>query len=1514
MNNFLKKQNIFKAIGQGIKQIAENIPQTNQQQQILRKTLQKTGQILQVIEQIAPQQKNSNSAENQLYTDCIQLYQKNIHINRLILQNTMSQLMGLNTQERTQLQIDQQNQIAITEIQTLFEQFLKNSSNRDSNEWDLISFLYFKVTYYLTPTQYDKIKYEPKEQNIKELINFLMQLEQQLKQEVQQKNQEFLTKSANCKDINYENIQEYQNFTVFFLRQKEYKYSNFFQQLKIQIPNFDFKEGLLKKELIFFSDVIDCYNIYGNMQLIKSYKTKKSLLHFLIIDNFFEVESKTNLIQEYKIENFKFYDKFDFYQVIADSEVINKLEEDELYFYFLFYALLNFMKFNYLLINKEAKLQKLIKKIQILKNINPRFKLGYIFILKLMVDMQQKSHLSEVDTQFYKTDDEILKKSTIDLFKEWAKEEYIVSNSYINKEQLQLYIDGIKSILVLALLPEFARFYGKDEQLPYQPTEFEIGYVQQIIRGKRFFQKNSDEIELNIIYWTNLIQNITENIKQKKQEKIKSNQKDNTNFQIQPCDQGCEELQGQFYYKICQINLQYLKLKNSEDQKDKSQLEELVKALVKTIDMCQYQNIYRCRQVYYTLSSLILDERDILQKIIKQIKEQKTPQLNYDDSQITSNFIISLKVEFDIVTYIKKRKEIAGITYNRVDETFLLLGSDFLKAQKDYQECPNNIEELTKIKQQFLDIINYYSYVQKKKYATFLINLRIYIKIIDLKIELIENKKKKILYYSEEKPLAKSQFEIFKVQIPGEGTYVMKQVESQENPSTFIEQQLREISILSTIPKNEYIINYKDHTIINGNSFQLFLEYFECKNLQNYFNDNINDWIATTDQEQINKIKIKKLNICIQILRSIDFLHKLSIVHGDLKLSNILISTNGEEKIKLIDFSESGFMIEETLSYTIGYKEKSVYKSIYSDYISAGVVLMKLLYSGEFKYICKCDKNDINCQKSKLHKKDLKTDYKDILSKYKDEYIQILYKQIMSLFNDQPYLRCSLAELIYLMEKQIEIFQDKGSEQQIIQDYELKFGSFQKKVKQGEISQIGQQNFAQVKDNQQEINKIQKEFYQNQQNSNLINEDSKSLQQQWCEHGDNINQTQFKQHEKSNAIELKSVGTTEKEFYQDKIKILESGQNQEINIPEQQGKAICCVNNYLQDLNNNQSFNNIKEGAINLDTQLDKLQKNENQSQNNQNLRIPSQLSQNNNVIFTNSQNLQQPQVDYINQNQISEYEIFRGQSSTMNEKEFSKNNIQILESGNVKEKNIQQQLKQDFCINHDQQNSLLIRSDKEKALNLEDQKDNEQQQEKYLFLPSYGSDDKDKIIMNVDDQQKSNSINNQKEFTLNQKDHLNQSLNDDQTIRKSQNNKQPDQKKSQIIEPKNEDNTNEQAVYNMINQIKSEPIVIKELKDLENQLIQGLDPDESYPRLIRKLKQLNIDLREEQINLKSFSQLSNKNKIFFVKKIVQKNIFFFVAELLSYFKDFKLESLLQNKIDKNQKKQILKYYLCYDQ
>ncbi|KAL4480996.1 hypothetical protein ABPG72_014464 [Tetrahymena utriculariae] len=873
------------------------------------------------IQSIQTRQKEINS-----FNQFIEEYKKNqAQINKLILLSVMSQLkediIKVEEVSQKQLEENEKNCLFITEIQEKLKRFLDSQIMLNTDERDQLLFLYFKVTYLFTPEKYEK-KYltSTQSQNLQKLIEFLMKLKEKLNDQVNQKVQEIKDQLENQVDqeIDYETSYKQQEFVLQFQKLKNHKYSNYFKKCQLEdLDQFKLSEGVLKNEEKFLKDLMECFIIYGNMQMIEQYRARKSLLYFQFLDNFFEDESTTNLVKDYDIPFFQYFDKYDFFQILIDSNYIEQLEEDETYLYFLIFTLLNLIKFNYLFINKEQKLQKLIIKISKLKN--PKFKLGYTFLLKLMIEFQEKSQL--LDANLSDQNDELRNKSTIHLFKEWSNEKYVVSDCYFNKQQLQLYIDGFQSVLILCILPDLVRFYNLEESLPYQPTGLDIGYIQQIIRGKRLYIKYPNKTEENINYWQQLIENMKKIIKQEDYEKRK-------------------------------IRLEKINLKNKTNEQ--------------------------------------------------------------------------------------------------------------MPAYDQYEN-----EELKQL--------------ERKKYNSFKINIQIYISQIDLQVELAKGqpqKRQNKVIFQKESEIGKSQFQIFKVLTQQYGTVVMKQVPDQpkDQQINFKKNQIREISILSNLPQNDYIIKYINHQV-NEDSFQLFLEYFEGETLLNYLNKNKPniDHTSNNNQQEENRVKIEKLKICIEILQAINFLHELNIVHGDLKLANILVCIkNNQIKIKIIDFSESGFMIEKTIGFTEGFEEKSNYYSIYKDFVSVGVMLINLLYCCPFQYTCK-SKQDIQCKQSKLHKKDIMMEYKTQFEKTKNNYQKILFKQIMTLFNDQSYLRCSLIELIDLIQIQISIIENENQKQNLLAEYFQKYGEIKTKM----------DDIIEDKDNQIIINSNDYSF---QQTSNCISE------------------------------------------------------------------------------------------------------------------------------------------------------------------------------------------------------------------------------------------------------------------------------------------------------------------------------------------------------------------------------------------------------------------------------------------
>ena len=118
------------------------------------------------------------------------------------------------------------------------------------------------------------------------------------------------------------------------------------------------------------------------------------------------------------------------------------------------------------------------------------------------------------------------------------------------------------------------------------------------------------------------------------------------------------------------------------------------------------------------------------------------------------------------------------------------------------------------------------------------------------------------------------------------------------------EKILREIKIIQQC-KHPHIIKYENYFINNG-IYHIVMEYVEYGELfdhvcKNTFNN------------------IQKKNIIAQLISAIEYCHGNLIVHGDIKLENILISDMNKPIIKLIDFGFSNYInLDEPYNNTCG--------------------------------------------------------------------------------------------------------------------------------------------------------------------------------------------------------------------------------------------------------------------------------------------------------------------------------------------------------------------------------------------------------------------------------------------------------------------------------------------------------------------------------------------------------------------------------------------------------------------
>jgi serine/threonine protein kinase len=143
----------------------------------------------------------------------------------------------------------------------------------------------------------------------------------------------------------------------------------------------------------------------------------------------------------------------------------------------------------------------------------------------------------------------------------------------------------------------------------------------------------------------------------------------------------------------------------------------------------------------------------------------------------------------------------------------------------------------------------------------------------------------------------------------GEGTYgtvykardkdkgevvALKKVRMHNENDGFPITSLREINILSQI-KHPHIINLKE-VVVGYKKDSVFLSFEYCEadvaNVVDYLNR------RRKEIPYLNLAEIKTL--MLQILKAVSYLHENDILHRDLKLSNLLLNSQGQ--LKLADF------------------------------------------------------------------------------------------------------------------------------------------------------------------------------------------------------------------------------------------------------------------------------------------------------------------------------------------------------------------------------------------------------------------------------------------------------------------------------------------------------------------------------------------------------------------------------------------------------------------------------------
>jgi len=170
----------------------------------------------------------------------------------------------------------------------------------------------------------------------------------------------------------------------------------------------------------------------------------------------------------------------------------------------------------------------------------------------------------------------------------------------------------------------------------------------------------------------------------------------------------------------------------------------------------------------------------------------------------------------------------------------------------------------------------------------------------------------------------------------------IKSNEIDDNNEYSIYEKLKDVN-------SKYIIKYIDYIKKIDYSYYIY-EYYLAENLFEYVKKN-----------NVNIIKVK--HIFYQIATAVKLLHDNNIIHGDLKLENILINENLD--IKIIDFDLSnvfsGEYVSDSIYGTVNYIAPESYNlAVYSkksDVWCMGVILYVLL-TKKFP----CEMNLISCE------------------------------------------------------------------------------------------------------------------------------------------------------------------------------------------------------------------------------------------------------------------------------------------------------------------------------------------------------------------------------------------------------------------------------------------------------------------------------------------------------------------------------------------------------------------------
>lgn len=149
---------------------------------------------------------------------------------------------------------------------------------------------------------------------------------------------------------------------------------------------------------------------------------------------------------------------------------------------------------------------------------------------------------------------------------------------------------------------------------------------------------------------------------------------------------------------------------------------------------------------------------------------------------------------------------------------------------------------------------------------------------------------------------------VFKAKIKATGELVaVKHIDKSSMDRFEMQLQITEIELLKVIGSHPHIIRLID-VLEDDKHFYVVLEYLDGRDLFEYMNRNF-----------MNELKAKR--IVYSVFRAVKYLHSFGIVHRDIKLENIVMTSRDNQQAlpKLIDFGLSKiFLTDEKSSDKFG--------------------------------------------------------------------------------------------------------------------------------------------------------------------------------------------------------------------------------------------------------------------------------------------------------------------------------------------------------------------------------------------------------------------------------------------------------------------------------------------------------------------------------------------------------------------------------------------------------------------